>query len=531
MDTDADIGVKGGRFYKYLKWGALAQGVGAAWTAAVVRQTRATLSRPREPFQWKPDAGRSVFLKGVDVVDVRAGKVLHGRGILYEDGWITDIVNARDLDKVTADRVFDCSGLVAIPGLINCHCHSLMPGALGIGLDLGLSLKRQGLRNLEECAVRGVTSVRDASSLGILISQVAGRTEACELLGPRIFPCGSGIMAKGGYPDFSQPLPGFLARKYGQFAIAVTGPEDGREAVRTVVGQGARFVKLFFDDQSLFFGHKKLNVPSDDTVLAVIDEAHSAGRRVTAHQSQLQGFRRCVRLGVDDLEHMPVDGVLTDEDVEGFLAGGHHITPTISVGMCLGVARRGHPALRNQSIEELQQRRRYVQEVLSPAVAEPAVVRANAKMQHVLESAREGRKPRGAFLTDPEPFLTGIGEKNILKMYEAGAKFCCGNDGGVPLTWPGTLSVEMAMMERMGVSKADVLRSATINAAGLLGMAGELGSIEKGKLADIVLLQGNPLEDIGAVERVHAVFRSGVLLHRGVLFHLESTAEAVAQAG
>ncbi len=532
MSTDAGSGGNGGRLSRYLKWGALAQGVvGAAWTAATVKTVRSELSRAREPLRWKPPAGSSVLLKGVDVVDVKAGRVLHGRGLLFEDGRITRVVPARDLEKVEAGRLFDCSGLVAIPGLINCHCHSLMPGALGTDLDLGLSLKRQGLRNLEECAIRGVTTVRDASSLGLLIGRVAGRTEGFELLGPRIFQAGSGLMAKGGYPDFSYPLPGFLARRYGQFAITITNPEEGREAVRTVIEQGARFVKLFFDDQSLFFGHKKLNVPSDETVLAVIDEAHKAGRRVTAHQSQIQGFRRCVRLGLDDLEHMPVDGLLTDEDVKAFMDGGHNITPTFSVGMCLGVARRDHPARRSRNVEELQVERKYVQEVLSPSAAEPAVVKANARMQHVLESAREGKRPRGPFLCDPEPFLTGIGEKNIMKLYEAGAKFCCGNDGGVPLTWPGTLSVEMAIMERVGVSRADVLRSATINAAGLLGMEGELGSLEEGKLADIVLLGGNPLDDIRAVERVEAVFRSGVLLHHGVRFHLESEVGAPARSG
>jgi imidazolonepropionase-like amidohydrolase len=107
-------------------------------------------------------------------------------------------------------------------------------------------------------------------------------------------------------------------------------------------------------------------------------------------------------------------------------------------------------------------------------------------------------------------------------MYEAGAKFCCGNDGGVPLTWPGTLAIEMGLLEYLGVSRADVLRSATINAASLIDMESELGSIEAGKLADIVLLSENPFDDIRAVERVEAVFRSGVLLHRGPRFGLVS---------
>jgi imidazolonepropionase-like amidohydrolase len=130
-------------------------------------------------------------------------------------------------------------------------------------------------------------------------------------------------------------------------------------------------------------------------------------------------------------------------------------------------------------------------------------------------------------LSDPEMLLSGNGEANIMKLYEAGAKFCCGNDGGVPFTWPGTLFLEMEMLEAIGLAAADVLRAATVNAADLLGVRGELGSLEAGKSADIVLLSGDPLVDIRAVERVEAVFRSGALLHYGPRFYLESRPDAV----
>ncbi len=521
---DAESGVKGRRVRKALMWGAAAGGAagaaGAALTAAKARTVRAGLSRPREPFQWMPPAGSSVLLKGVEVVDVRAGKVLHERGLLYEDGWITGVVATRDLDKVEAGKVFDCGGLFAIPGLVNCHCHSLMPGALGVGLDLGVSLKRQALRNLEECAVRGVTTVRDTSSLPLVFAQVAEKVEACELLGPRMIGCASGIKQKGGYPDFSYPLPAGLARKWGQFAHEVSNAESGREAVRTVVEQGARFVKIFFADESLFFSRKPLETYDGETLRAIVDEAHGLGRKVAVHHVTVGGFRRALDFGVDDLEHMPVDELLTDRDAAAFMKGDHCITPTITVGMCLGVARKGHPALAVPTNAALQETRRHVQSTIAPTAAEAAVNRANNRMVAMLESLGEGEKPRAPMMSYPEPFLTGIGEANILKMYEAGATLCCGNDGGIPLTWPGTISVEMQMLNEIGVSTADVLRSATLNAAKLLGMEGELGSLGEGKLADIVLLSANPLQDIRAVERVEAVFRSGVLLHQGPRFAL-----------
>ena len=509
------------RLSRYVKRIAVLKGVaGAAYTAATVKSVRSGFSAPRAPFQWMPPHGGSVLLKGADVVDVRSGKVLHGRGILFQDGWVTDIVSTRDLDDVQAGTVFDCSGLVAVPGLVNCHCHSLMPGALGTSLDLGLSVKRQALRNLEECAVRGVTTVRDTNSPGLLFANVARMVEGLELLGPRMLGSGSGIKQKGGYPDFSYPLPPPLARRWGEFTLEVTDAASGRQAVRTTVEQGAHFVKIFFADESLFFGRKPLVTYDDETLRAIVDEAHRLGRRVAVHVVNVRGFDRALAFGVDDLEHMPVDDHLGDDDVARFMSGEHCITPTITVGMSLGVARRGHPALSSPNVESLQSARQHAQRFIMPSAAENAVVRANNRMVAMLERLGEGEKPRAPFMSDPERFLTGIGESNIMKMYEAGAVFCCGNDGGIPLTWPGTISIEMQMLAEIGVSNADVLRSATVNAARLLGMEGELGALEKGKHADVVLLSANPLKDIRAVERVEAVFRSGVLLHRGPGFNL-----------
>jgi len=95
------------------------------------------------------------------------------------------------------------------------------------------------------------------------------------------------------------------------------------------------------------------------------------------------------------------------------------------------------------------------------------------------------------------------------------------------LTWPGTLFLEMEILEQIGVARADILRAATLNGADLLGVKDDLGSLEPGKAADIVLLSSDPLADTRAVERVEAVFRSGALLHYGPGFQLKSEAGAV----
>jgi imidazolonepropionase-like amidohydrolase len=313
--------------------------------------------------------------------------------------------------------------------------------------------------------------------------------------------------------------------RYGDPSIYVKGPESARLAVRLAVEQGARYIKIFFDDRSLFFGAKPLAVLDDETVRALVDEAHRLGRRVGVHQTQLAGYRRALKLGVDDLEHIPTDKKLTDKDVERFMKGDHCITPTASVIMALGIAPEGHPARSDPLVETMQLARQKFLRNTCPTVSEQAVVRSNLKLEKLYTDGFPADSLGAKSLFDNELMIKALttGTPNILKLYEAGARICCGNDGGTPLTFPGTLFTEMEIMDWIGISKADILKSATINGAHLLDMEGELGSIEPGKLADIVVLSSNPLKDIRAVEAVEAVFRSGTLLHREYGFDLAGT--------
>lgn len=514
-----------GRLARRAKQGAVLAGIAAAgYVATCANDVLSNFSPPRPPFEWKPERGRSVLLRGVSLVDVKRGQVSKDRGILFVDGQITDVVAARDLDKVTADRVFDCPGLFAIPGLINCHVHAMMPGAAIFDFELILSMKRQTLKNLEECPPHGVTTIRDASGICGLLNDISEGVDRLELAGPRIVGCGPSIKPRGGYPEFNRKVPGFVSSRWGDTCLYADSPETGREAVRCAVDAGARFIKLFFDDRSLFYGHKPLPVLDDDTVRTIVNEAHRLGRRVAVHQSQIEGFRRAVRLGIDDFEHVPIDAVLEPGDVKAFMEEDHGLTPTLSVGMALGIAPKGHPARKDPLIEAMQAERERVLHDVAPGLAEKAVMKSNEKL---LRRYMEGKASKGMgakTMFDPDLYLNSFEMKNpnLTMLYEAGARICCGNDGGTPMGWPASLAVEMRLMEWFGISRPDILRSATINAAKLLDMESELGSIEQGKLADLVLLSADPTKDIRNVERVEAVFRSGVLLYQGAGFGLAS---------
>ena len=109
---------------------AMATGiVGAGYVAGRAAAVRAGLSEPRRPFEWRPERGKSVLLRRANVIDVSRGQVLKERGVLFRDGQITGVLATRDVEKAQADTVIDCQGLFVIPGLVNCHCHPLMPGS------------------------------------------------------------------------------------------------------------------------------------------------------------------------------------------------------------------------------------------------------------------------------------------------------------------------------------------------------------------------------------------------------------------
>lgn len=491
---------------------------GLGYLAARVRGARQRLSDPRKPLLWRPGRGQSVLLEGIDVVDVKRGQALRNRGILFRDGQLVDLVATGDLDLVEAAHVFDCRGLVAMPGMINAHCHTLLPGASVPGLDLLLSLKRQAVRNLEECALRGITTVRDASSLPVVLNDLARRIETLDILGPRIIHCGVALAVKGGYPDHMKPLPAALAGRYGNPVSYVDSPESARLAVKTAVENGGRYIKTFLDGKSLQFGRKSLNTLDDETIRAIVEEAHRLGRRVGAHQTERSGFRRALKLGIDDFEHVPIDGELTENDISRFVKGNHNITPTASVCLALGIAPAGDPALSNELVARMKAGRDTFIRETCPLVSEGAIHRSNLKMVKTYEETSASRG--GGMLFDNMLFVEGIvrGQPNIRRLYEEGASICCGNDGGNPLSFPATIFTEMEIFEWLDFSRADILRSATINAARLLDMESELGSLEAGKLADIVVLSGNPLKDIRAVREVEAVFRSGILLSKGFRF-------------
>ncbi|NPV59952.1 MAG: amidohydrolase family protein [Actinobacteria bacterium] len=499
--------------------GKLAKALAAAFALAalepVVAERRERSAR-REAEVWSPPRGEGYLIENAEIVDVLTGAVMHRRGILVRDGRIAEVLTEKKASEMSGVARLDAGGRYVTPGLINAHCHMILTSTLRFGPSVLSAAVRQFERNFEECVTHGVTTVRDVGTLPLLMGRYIKAVEEGRLLGPRVLRAGSFINAPGGYPDFLPALPGPVARSLGEFEFAVRTPEEAVEAVERNAELGARFIKTAFDDRSLFVGQKPLNILDDASLRALVEAAHARGMKVSAHHRFRKGFLRAMEFGVDGLEHLPSDQVLEDREVEEFASGDHFIVPTVQVGWALCGESNGDPYLEHPLVRQALAHRLEVVRTLYPSVCEPAIHREILRFEKRYRDPGYTEKRRLMFTLDPKIFTEALvkGQANLNKLYHAGVLIGCGNDGGTPQGFPGGLGVEMVLMESMtDMTPLHVLQAATINNARILGMEDDLGTVAKGKLADLVLLPGNPLENMRHVLCPHAVFKEGKLVY------------------
>ncbi len=494
----------------------LALGAATAMVEPVIAARRSRSAR-RDPVVWSPGPGEKVLLKNLEIIDVINGEILHKRGLLIQDGKIIDVITEKKVNSQESDKEIDAGGMHAIPGLINAHCHMTMPSVLAFKPDILAAISRQIERNFEECITHGVTTVRDAGSMQFHIRRLIERVEGGELLGPRVFYAGAAIIRPGGYPtNYIPKPPSWIERKWGAVLRVVETPQEAREAVKRNQEEGSDFIKLAFDEQTFFVGRKPLSILDDQQLEAVMEEAHGHGLKVTAHHTTRRAFVRGTDFNLDGLEHLPADEVLDDAEVEAFVAGGGFVVPTIQVAWGLCGYSNNDPYLDHPLVQLLLANRLEMIRTVYPSLCETPIYRALMKFEDCYRDPAYVERRHLSYTLDPSFFTkaVAVGQENLNKLINAGVLIGCGNDGGIPQVVPGILGIEMILLNiGTDMKPMDILRAATVNNARIIGMEDKLGSLEKGKLADLVLLPGNPLENMVCVLFPQAVFKEGKLVY------------------
>ena len=396
---------------------------------------------------------RTLFTGGV-VFDGSGAPPAPG-DVVIEDGRIVEVGSGLD-----GDVAVDTRGQAVLPGLVDCHVH-----VVASHLDLLRSIQRpfsmqffDAARNLETTLALGITTVRDAggADLGVKAAVDDGYVN-----GPRMQVSLTMLSQTGGHADdwmvCGARIPWLLAPHPGRPPAIVDGPDDMRRAVRRLVQMGADVVKVATsggvlsprdDPRHAHFRPAELDV--------LVEEATAADRFVMAHAQAADGIKNAVRAGVRSIEH----GIyLDDEGIELMLERGTWLVPTL-------LAPQG---------------------VLDAAAAGAAIPESMV------------RKAADVVSTHRDAFARAVA---------AGVKVAMGTD--CPVAPHGTNLGELALMvEHGGMSPCDALVAATSSAADLLGWGDELGSLSPGKRADLVLVDGDPLDLAGLGARVAEVWKDG----------------------
>ncbi len=381
--------------------------------------------------------------------------------VLIDKDRIVDVV-AGFANPESGDIVIDRRTETVLPGLMDMHTHlsfQTSPTAYTDQLfwnpaDYSLRATVYAKRTLEA----GFTTVRELGDTQHISIPLRNAINAGILPGPRIFAAGKSIATTGGHAD---PTNGWAQRFQGDPGPkegVINGPDEARKAVRQRYKDGSDLIKITITGGVLSLGVSGHNPQfTEDEVKAVVQTAKDYGFIVAVHAHGAEGMKRAIRAGVDSIEH----GTYMDDEAMNLMKErGTWYVPTIIAG-------------------------RYTADKAKEPGYYPEVVR-----------------PKAAAIG---PLI----QSTFAKAYKAGVKIAFGTDAGV---FPhGENAQEFIYMVEGGMPPMKAIQAATIQAARLIKKEAELGSVEKGKAADLIAVKGDPLADIAALKNVDFVMKAGVV--------------------
>ena len=401
------------------------------------------------------------------VTVIRAGTLIDGRSpaprrdqvIVVRGNRIEAVGDAASTKIPAGATAIDLSRATVLPGLIDSHTHIFLQGEDPAEGGYDAQLLKQGLAfraarataSARRALMQGFTTIRDVETEGAGYGDVGIKQaiEAGYIPGPRIFVVTRAISTTGGYN-----LEGYAPEvEVPKGAQIVDGPVEARKAAREQLDHGADWIKVYMTHRS--WVDKQGNLVSQPTltleeIRAIVDEAHGWGKKVACHAYGGVGLRRALDGDCDSIEH-GLD--LDDAAIAQMVKQGTWLCPTMGV---------------------------YYDHNSPPDT--PA-----------------GRRDRARI---------ALHGPSLRKAYKAGVKIAFGTDVG-GFSWNDPMAREFARMVEFGMTPMAAIQSATSKAAEMLGMSGEIGVIAPGAYADIVAVEGDPLKNVGELERPGFVMKDG----------------------
>lgn len=414
-------------------------------------------------------AAQDLAITNVTVIDPSSAGVHSGRTVLIDAGVIRSVTSSGQ-GSSTASTAIDGTGKFLIPGLWNMHTH----------------LDSHAETDLMMMVVNGVLNARDMGGDALMLADLKARIADGELVGPTIRGAGAILEDRAWLTRARKTFEGLEHR------LPVDNPEEARATIAMLDSWGVDLIKV-------------RNLTDQRTLRAIVAAAEAHDLTVAGHEPIVVDIDEAANLGMTTFEHVPfisltMPGKETDDErlvevIDALLASGAYLDPTIIASNGLG--------------KPLEERA-------------AAIDRPDERYQYLPDSVKEQWLESLEDDAGPLPWAP-MRERSfemLIQMHEAGVPLLAGTDMGVPLTFPGfALHDELELMvDQLGLEPMAALRSATSAPASLFGVAG--GAIAPGMAADLILLDADPLENIGNTRTIRAVVVRGKLYDRAKLDEL-----------
>jgi imidazolonepropionase-like amidohydrolase len=381
--------------------------------------------------------------------------------IVVEDGRFAQVVDGY-IPAGEGDELVDLSRHTVMPGLMDMHTHlmsqqskdSYSEGFFMNPTDYAIRSTVFAKRTL----MAGFTTVRDVGDDGMVTVSLRNAINEGLVVGPRIFTAGKAIGTTGGHADPTNGWRADLRGDPGPVDGVINGPDEARKAVRERYKEGVDLIKITATGGVLSLAKSGQNPQfTAEELAAIVETARDYGFTVAVHAHGTEGMKRAVEAGVTSIEH---GTYMTDEVMRLMKQHGTYYVPTIIAGV---------------TVAEHAQEEGYFPEIVRPKAA-------------------------------------AIGpqiEETFTRAYRAGVKIAFGTDSGV--SPHGENWREFVLMTKNGMPPMKAIQAATIEAAKLLRVDDRLGTVEAGKIADLVAVEGNPLDDMTLMGEVCFVMKDGVV--------------------
>ena len=425
-------------------------GTGLAQTAAPVAQTKNTATRYIHAGALLDQPGRPA--RGASTIIVRGDKIIGIR-----DGHVAPEGEA---------ELVDLRDKTVLPGLIDMHVHFYSSGyplqarLEGPTLDLEDRFAQAAV-NARRTLEGGFTTVRDLGGEPRGVRALRDAVARGDLAGPTIINAGEMISVTAGHGDANGLRRDYAHAERADSTATCNGPDDCRRATRDQIFMGAEVIKFAASGGvgSNIAGGLEAQMTLDE-MKAIVETAHSFGRKVTAHAHGKSGIDTALRAGVDSIEH---GSFIDDETVRLFKQRGAYLVPTIHA------------------------------------------------FESVIRQGRSGERPAASAAKAEE--VAQVVKQSHRRAFAGGVKVAFGTDSGVGPH--ATNALEFNWMSELGMAPADAIRTATVDAALLLGRAQRIGRIAEGMDADIIAVDGDPVTDLKRLQNVDFVMRRGVVHKSG----------------